>query len=130
MFQLSHVRLLVDDYPACFRFYRDVLGFAPGFGDEHSDYADFDTGAGQLALFSRREMAAGIGAAPDVSGARPDRVSLIFAVAGVDAAYQHLLAHGVPIVAPPTDHADWGIRTVHFRDPDGNLLEANQALRA
>jgi hypothetical protein len=26
---LTHVRLLVDDFPACFRFYRDVLGLTP-----------------------------------------------------------------------------------------------------
>jgi catechol 2,3-dioxygenase-like lactoylglutathione lyase family enzyme len=26
---LTFVRLLVDDFPACFRFYRDVMGFTP-----------------------------------------------------------------------------------------------------
>lgn len=25
MFQSPHIRLLVDDFPACFRFYRDII---------------------------------------------------------------------------------------------------------
>jgi catechol 2,3-dioxygenase-like lactoylglutathione lyase family enzyme len=39
--RLTHVRLLVDDFAACFRFYRDVVGLARTFGDETSGYADF-----------------------------------------------------------------------------------------
>lgn len=30
---MSHVRLLAEEYAACFRFYRDRLGFEPTFGD-------------------------------------------------------------------------------------------------
>lgn len=40
--KLKFVRLLVDDFPACFRFYRDVMRFTPTFGDEHDGYADFE----------------------------------------------------------------------------------------
>jgi len=40
--RLTHVRLLVDRYPECFRFYRDVLGFPATFGDEESGYADLN----------------------------------------------------------------------------------------
>jgi len=29
----------------------------------------------------------------------------------------------------PTDRSVWGIRTAHFRDPDGNLIEINHALK-
>jgi lactoylglutathione lyase len=36
--RLTHVRLLVDDYDACFRFYRDMLGLEPTFGDEASHW--------------------------------------------------------------------------------------------
>jgi catechol 2,3-dioxygenase-like lactoylglutathione lyase family enzyme len=32
--KLSQVRLLVDDVPAAFRFYRDVLRLEPAFGGE------------------------------------------------------------------------------------------------
>jgi catechol 2,3-dioxygenase-like lactoylglutathione lyase family enzyme len=43
---LTHVRLLVRDYPACFRFYRDVMGLRATYGEEDTGYADFDAGAG------------------------------------------------------------------------------------
>lgn len=32
--KLSHVRLLVTEFTACFRFYRDVMGFAVADVDE------------------------------------------------------------------------------------------------
>jgi catechol 2,3-dioxygenase-like lactoylglutathione lyase family enzyme len=43
--KLRFVGLLVGDFPACFRFYRDVMRFRPTFGDEGDGYADFDVGA-------------------------------------------------------------------------------------
>jgi catechol 2,3-dioxygenase-like lactoylglutathione lyase family enzyme len=33
-----------------------------------------------------------------------------------------VLAHGGTAVTPPTDR-DYGLRSVHYRDPDGNLVE-------
>ncbi|WP_343423381.1 hypothetical protein [Candidatus Flexifilum breve] len=30
----------------------------------------------------------------------------------------------------PTNRPDWSMRTVHFRDPDGNLVELFSGLRA
>jgi catechol 2,3-dioxygenase-like lactoylglutathione lyase family enzyme len=56
--KFSHVRLLVSDFDACFRFYRDVMGWRPTWGEEGETYASFDDGSGGgLALFSRDEMA-------------------------------------------------------------------------
>ena len=120
--KLTHVRLLVSDYPACFRFYRDVVGLQPGFGDEDSGYADFSGGAGEscLAIFDRNEQA-------EVVEVRPpgDTAILIFSVEDVDAAAERLREH---LVAGPTSRPDWGIRVCHLRDPDGNLIELNQAI--
>ena len=49
-------------------------------------------------------------------------------VEDVAAACRHLQSHGIPLTTPMTDHPDWGIRTAHFRDPDGNLIEINCSL--
>ena len=119
----SYIRLLVRDYPACFRFYRDVLGLEPTFGDEDSGYADFRTGDVSLALFDRGEMMQAIAMAPSTTVEGPDRVALIFGAESVDESVADLEGKGVRFVAPPTDHPEWGIRTAHFRDPDGTLLE-------
>jgi lactoylglutathione lyase len=129
MLQFTHVRLLVTDFPACFRFYRDVMGLEVGWGDENSGYADFKTGQTTIALFNQQEMAQTVGTAGhEASVTEPDTIALIFAVENVDAAYTALQAKGVTFTAEPQDHPDWGIRTAHFRDPAGNLIEINQSL--
>jgi catechol 2,3-dioxygenase-like lactoylglutathione lyase family enzyme len=48
----------------------------------------------------------------------------------VDEAYRQLQARGVAFVTIPQSREEWGIRTAHFRDPDGNLLEIYSSLRA
>lgn len=125
----EYTRLLAQDFRACFRFLRDVLGFAPVFGAEHDTYADFDAGPVHLSLFDRREMSEAVGTAalPDRVAAQ-DAVCLVFAVADVDAVVARWAALGVAPAVPPTDHPDWGIRTAHVRDPDGRLFEINQPL--
>jgi lactoylglutathione lyase len=127
--KLTHIRLLVRDYGACFRFYRDVMGFEPVWGDESSGYADLDAGNATLALFGRGEMAkvVGTGELPAEALAQ-DTAVLIFAVEDVDAATARLQERRVPLVAAPADRPEWGVRTAHFRDPDGNLIEINAPL--
>lgn len=125
---LTHMRLLVTDYPACFRFYRDVLGFEPTWGDVDGVYADFDTGETTLALFDRESMAESVGRADAPRGAdQQDTVAVIFEVASVDATYE-ALREEAEFVTEPHDRPGWGIRVAHFRDPSGTLLEINEPL--
>jgi lactoylglutathione lyase len=118
--QLTFVRLLVDRYDECFRFYRDTLGLPPTFGDESSGYANFRAGEAQLALFERTEQGEVVGL--QLPG---DRAVVVFAVEDVDAQAERLRDH---VVAGPTDRRDWGIRVLYLRDPDGNLVELNQQI--
>jgi len=46
-----------------------------------------------------------------------------FEVPNVDETYQTLKAKGVEFINEPTDMPDWGMRTVHLRDPEENLIE-------
>ena len=62
MFRSPHVRLLVSDFPACFRFYQDTLGLTPRFNLEDV-YAEFDISGQTLALYHRNLMAEAVGAA-------------------------------------------------------------------
>ncbi len=125
----SYVRLLVVDYPACFRFYQNMLGFTVRLGDEHSGYAELQTGDVTIALFERQTMAEAVGNADlplDVAG--QDRFVVIFAVDDVDETCRQLQTRGVTLVAEPVDRPDWNVRTAHLRDPDGNLIEINSRL--
>lgn len=125
----THTRLLVDSFGECFHFYRDVLGFEVTFGDAEGGYADFRTGETTLALFDRSAMDEAVGNEPDRDADEPDSVSLIFRVDSVDEAFERL-SPAVDIVAEPTDRPEWGIRTAHFRDPDGTLIEINRHLES
>jgi lactoylglutathione lyase len=122
--QLTHVRLLVEDFAACFRFYRDVVGLTPTFGNEdEGGYADFRAGDCSLALFERSGM-------DGVAQLRPpgDGAMLVLAVDDVDAAAERLRAAGVELDSEPHDQPDWGLRVTHVRDPAGNLLELYRPL--
>ncbi len=122
--QLTHLRLLVTNYKESFLFYRDLLEFAVDFGDENSVYAEFNTGSLQLAVLNKELMTEVIPTTDESSSVNTqDKIFLIFAVDNVDEVYQRLIDNNVTIVTPPQDRSDWGIRTTHFRDPDGNLLE-------
>jgi len=131
MARLTHVRLLVSDLQACLSFYQDVLGLEPLWADKDGHYASFRTGDIVLALSRKRSMAEAVGSTGKPERAdTQDAAALIMAVNDVDAVYQELAARGVSFITEPLDRSHWGIRTAHFRDPDGNLIEINTPLRS
>ena len=123
--QLTHIRLLVDDFPGCYRFYRDIVGLPPGPGGADGRYAEFNTGGSVLALWQR--------ASADGAAARlaPGGGSTMLAlrVWDVDASYRHMTARGAHFEEPPSDRPEWGLRIARLRDPAGNLVEINARLR-
>jgi len=129
--RFAEIRLLVREFDACFRFYRDVMQFPVTWGAEGEGYASFDANEVTLALFPRHRMAdsTGAGNVLDAAGGQ-DRVVISFMVDGVDAAMRDLQARGIAFVAGPTDQPEWGGRVAHLRDPDGTLIELYQSIPA
>jgi lactoylglutathione lyase len=122
--RLTHVRLLVDDFAACFRFYRDVIGLEPTFGSEaEGGYADFRAGDCSLALFERHGIEGVVRLRAPGDGAM-----LVLAVDDVDAEAERLRSARVDLESEPHDQPDWGLRVLHLRDPAGNLLELYRTL--
>ena len=128
--RLDYVRLLVTRFDACLCFYRDVMGFKVTWGDEGDRYGSFSLGEGTaLALFQRQAMAETLGTTDlPVETESQDRMMLVFGVKDLDTTVEKLQERGARFVAEAKDHPEWGIRTAHFRDPDGNVIEINSSI--
>lgn len=124
--KLTHVRLLVDNYKDCFNFYKDTLELGVAWGNANTGYSEFEAGGVRLAIFTREEMARVVGRSDlPVAGECQDELVVIFRVENVDGVAESLKKKGVHLETEPQDRTDWGIRTTHLRDPDGNLIEIN-----
>ena len=124
--KFSNVRLLVKDYKKCFKFYTEQLGLEPAWGDEDGCYASFKVADGieGFAIFVSDFMAPAVGNADKAQPCGYREKSMIsFEVDNVDEACRSLSAKGIVFINVPTDMPDWGMRVVHFYDPEENLIE-------
>lgn len=129
--KFNNVRLLVKDYRACFEFYAEKLGLEPLWNIEEC-YGAFKVADGieGLAIFTSDYMAPMVGNADKQQPVGYREKSMIsFEVGNVDETYRALMAKGVKFINEPTDMADWGMRVVHLRDPEENLIELYTPLK-
>jgi len=128
--ELSNIRLLVNDFDECFRFYSEKVGLHASWGKLGGDYASFDIGMPSgLSLYKSDLMAQAMGDSiehlPENSR---EKAVIVVKVDNVDVAHKDLSARGVAFLNEPADMAGWGMRVAHFRDPEGNMLEIWSAL--
>ena len=129
--RFDNMRLLVTRFDETFVFYRDVLGLAPTWGKPGDNYASFAfPGGAQIALFRRSLMAEAIGTTAQPATRREqDTAALVLTVEDVDTLYGRLKQAGIEFADAPKDQPVWGIRAMHFRDPDGTLIEVFSPLK-
>lgn len=123
--KFNNVRLLVKDYRKCFEFYTEKLGFEP-LWDIENCYGAFKVADGieGLAIFTSDYMAPVVGNADKEQPVGCREKSMVsFEVENVDDAFNALRAKGVVFVNEPLDMPGWGMRVVHLRDPEENLIE-------
>lgn len=97
-------------------FYQDVFQVQTEASDS---FVAFEPVGVPLTLFhteGMEQMAPG-----STQGAGSGNAVLEYEVEDVDQEYARLLELNVPIVKPPTTQP-WGLRSVWFRDPDGNVV--------
>jgi lactoylglutathione lyase len=128
--KLINIRLLVSDFPAALKFWRDIMMLSMSYGDETMGYAYFDTGNAGLELFSRDGFAASLGEATPTPMPVGHQAVIVFRVDNVDASYADLVKRGATAVAGPQDRPAWQARTAHLSDPDGYLVEIYSQLQA
>jgi catechol 2,3-dioxygenase-like lactoylglutathione lyase family enzyme len=126
--ELTQIRLIVSDFRAAFRFYRDVLGLEPQDPGATGPYAKFSfpSGAAAIALHDRADLAQAL---PELSATNEggERALIVLKVDDVDATLAQLRQRGAHIEKDPSDR--WGrLRVAYLRDPEGNLIELQQWL--
>lgn len=119
------LRLLVNDFDECFKFYSEKLGLKVIWGKVGDVYASFDNGNnGEIGIFKSDLMATVVG---NANKTLPDnyreKIAIILKVNSVDDAYSNIKKKGVNFINEPVDMAAWGMRVVHLRDTEGNLIE-------
>src|SRR5438309_1284401 len=120
--KVDYVILYVEDIERSVAFYRDVVGVPHKFTD--ASYAEFATEGTRFALFDRAALTELIGRKVDGEGPWGE---VAFLVDDLGAQAERLRRAGVRILAGPVDRP-WGQRTLHFLDPDGNVVEFAQEL--
>jgi catechol 2,3-dioxygenase-like lactoylglutathione lyase family enzyme len=119
----DYIILIVEDLDRSLEFYTQVLGLP--LGHRAREYAQLDTGATRLGLYTRRAMSETLGMELTEPPPNAPGFEIGFKVADVDAAYAVLIERGAVSQTPPTDRP-WGQRTAYVRDPDGHLVELAQ----
>jgi catechol 2,3-dioxygenase-like lactoylglutathione lyase family enzyme len=116
--------LQVFDMPASVRFYRDVLGFeivetSPREGDQF-DWGLLRLNEAYLMLNTAYEQEFRPPQPKTARVAAHEDTGLFFQCPDVDAAYRHLIEHGVNVDEPKV--APYGMKQLYVRDPDGYVL--------
>lgn len=129
--RLVCVRILVSDFVAAAAFYQDVLRLHPKYVDEAISYGYFlmdenaDEEAAGIELVSLDGM---LEVLPERGGMalpqlRTGGTVLNIKVDDVDGEYVALVERGAQSISGPVDRAEWGARTAHIADPEGNIIE-------
>ncbi len=119
--KINATLLMVRDFEASVKFYRDVLEFKVGTTDP--GFMTFDIGDYTLAILDL-SMAAKMISEDAVQPAKEFIPRSLFAIFldNADDTYETLKSKGVHFIKPPTTQP-WGQRTAYFTDPDGNIWE-------
>jgi lactoylglutathione lyase len=115
----------VEDLDRARDFHRNVMGLE--FAHDHDS---FELGPDAFLLTDRATADEPLSPADvDHDPARGARSVVVTEVADVDAAYEELRCKGVEFIRAPQDRHR-GMRSAHFKDPDGNVWEIHEKLGA
>jgi uncharacterized glyoxalase superfamily protein PhnB len=112
--------LQVFDMPTAIHFYRDVLSFEVSASSEPGDdcnWAGLKLNGAELMLNTAYEADRRPAAPNPARVAAHGDTCLFFGCEDLDAAYQHLRAHGLNLKEPKV--APYGMKQLWFTDPDG-----------
>lgn len=109
--------LITDDVPRLRAFYEQILGCEAAGDDTHTELR---SGGIPFVLYDKAASIADMAFAYD-GGMGHGHTTLSFRVEDVDGEYERLTHQGVAFMTRPRTYP-WGARSVHLRDPDGNIV--------
>jgi len=121
--QFRSICLVTRDVRTLCDIYQNVFQVQPEASDTFVAFEPVGVPLTLYHLEGMEQMAPG-----SMQGAGSGNVVLEFEVEDVDEEYARLLDMHVPIVKPPTTQP-WGLRSVWFRDPDGNIVNFFAAVK-
>ena len=125
--KLTTIRVLATTFDDTVAFYRDVLGIP--IRADAGVYVAFDAGGFELGIYGREKMAGIVGSMSQEPSATNDGLLINLEVEDLEATMSTLSARGVTFETEAHDQPEWGMRVVHLRDPEGNLIELYERLR-
>jgi len=110
--------IITEDVPRLAEFYQKVLHAKAVGNDVH---VEITTETNSLAIYAKsaaiNDMKLDLNSCWGVGN-----ITLMFRVDDVDAEYERIKAYVAEFMTRPTTYP-WGTRAVHFRDPDGNIVD-------
>ena len=130
-FDKMTTRILVrGNYGECFDFYTQKIGLTAVWGDRNGPYTSFAVDAQSapcFAIFAGKNMDMFKDYVQPVSSTQPDTVVGVIPTSNLTEDYNRLKEAGVEFIGEPQLIEYWQMTCVYFRDPEGNLLELNDA---
>lgn len=121
MRRIDYVIWYVESLSRSTAFYQDIIGLDVRV--EGDGYVEFAVENTKFSLFDRAKLSDLIG----MNTGNAPAGEIAFVVDDVDAEATRLREAGVAILTGPMDRP-WRERTLHFADPDGNIVEFAQKL--
>ena len=116
--KLTGICLITEDVGRLSRFYQQVLHTTAEGDDTHTEIH-----VNGASLFIYAKTAAMHDMKFDFSTfSGSGNMTLMFRVDDVDQEYERIKGFDVDFITIPTKYP-WGSRAVHFRDPDGNIVD-------
>ncbi len=125
--KLTTVRVLAARFDETVAFYRDTLGLP--IRADAGVYVAFDAAGFELGIYRRDLMVQIVESMPAAPETSSDSLLINLEVEDLVPTMKMLRDRGVQFETKPSDQPDWGMRIVHLRDPEGNLLELYEILR-
>ncbi|MDH5402544.1 MAG: VOC family protein [Candidatus Heimdallarchaeota archaeon] len=127
--EINSIRLLTDKFDEMLDFYLNKVGLTKHLLVPNI-YAEFELSNSLLAIYQRKLMDKILQIKDRQLAEFQEKTIIVIRVSDIDKTYIDLKNKGIFFLNKPTIQEEWYLKTAHFRDPDGNIIELNTPYRS